>query len=478
MALIWLGDNVKIKPKKKQKPIYLQKKLARLSLMDRQLMLLEDNGFLEVIFITRDKELLESIKRDLEENQWEKKGLRFDFVNIEQLISNLSREEKQNQTEIILNISSEWLVDERIIKSVLETKSYKEEKIENNDSKKSVFIQEDREEFLEKKECQLIKDKFLPIVKMTARGKKSILKQLERKIGKQELINPFEILFLVGLKESYKIINISEIPTYITSMRRDLPIYYYNVKDGKDLSRVKWALVKQTQKGTLDFIAWYFNRPLEYLVVYLIANLPITPNQITVLLNIIAFLVAGCFIASPCLTDSNPLTSKALPWVGFISLIGVNILDGVDGKLARIRGRLTLLGHIEHSFDQLYEQTVYFAACWYCIIITNKPLIPWVLIVVAFLIIDTFNRHVSMQYYNVMRISLADSGKVDRAFRRIDGRRNTYTIHILAFMLLPWKQYLVVSMLVHAAITGIVYAISAIVHLRRADRGIYPEKKE
>jgi hypothetical protein len=83
-----------------------------------------------------------------------------------------------------------------------------------------------------------------------------------------------------------------------------------------------------------------------------------------------------------------------------------------------------------------------------------------------------------MQYYNVMRISLADSGKFDRAFRRVDGRRNIYTIHILIFILLPWKQYLVISMLVHTAITGIIYAIRAIYHLNRADKGIYPKLEE
>ncbi|NPE09521.1 MAG: CDP-alcohol phosphatidyltransferase family protein, partial [Asgard group archaeon] len=218
-----------------------------------------------------------------------------------------------------------------------------------------------------------------------------------------------------------------------------------------------------------------FNRPLENLTVYLIANGPLTPNQITVIVNILAFIVAGCFIASPYLVASHLMLARALPWLAFIGLVGVNILDGVDGKLARIRDKLTLLGHLEHSFDQLYEQTVYFAAMWYSLNITEQKLIPWIILIIAFLIMDTFNRHVSMQYYNVMRISLADSGRLDRMFRRIDGRRNTYTIHFLIFLLIPWKQYLIISMLTHATITSLIYASRAIYHLRRADKGIFPK---
>ncbi len=476
-VLIWFTKRTAIQTKKKHQPIYLQKKLARQSLMDRQLKILEDNGFLEVAFISNEVELLESLKEELKANQWEKEGFTFEFTSQNDLANYLNGSEKQKTNEIILNLSDEWLFDERIIRNLSE-KMLKEMKNENNKQVEFIFIQEDRKEIQREKQHDLVSEEFLPLVGIVTGSQNTISKQLIREGNQEEVNKPLEKIITFGLKKSHKIITMTEMPTYMTSMRRKLPIQYYLVRERKDLAKVKWALTKQTQKGTLDFIAWYFNRPLENLVVYVIANLPVTPNQITILVNIIAFLVAGCFITSPYLLENYELTSRVLPWIGFIGLIVVNILDGVDGKLARIRGRLTLLGYIEHSFDQLYEQTVYFAACWYCLTITSQPLIPWLLLIVAFLIIDTFNRHVSMQYYNVMRISLADSGKIDRAFRRIDGRRNTYTIHILIFFLLPWKQFLVISMLTHATITGIVYATRAIQHLRKADKGIFPEMKK
>jgi phosphatidylglycerophosphate synthase len=476
IALIWFPNNKEVPTKREQQPLYLRKKLARLSLMDRQILQLKDNGFLEIVFISNEEDFLESIKNELMKKQWSENGFKFDFFNPKELVNYIDEREKYNSTDLILNLSGEWLYDKRIIKylseNMLNDKQSKEER-----GKEIVFIQEDREEILKRKQQHLIFNEFLPIIGML-KGKNTIFKQLEEEKGKNELINLFEKLIAISLEEPQKRIQISEIPTYITSMRRELPIRYSVVRGRKELSKAKWLLVKQTQKGTLDFIAWYFNRPLENLTVYLIANGPLTPNQITFIVNILAFIVAGCFIASPYIVTSHLMLARALPWLAFIGLVGVNILDGVDGKLARIRDRLTLLGHLEHSFDQLYEQTVYFAVMWYCLNITEQKLIPWIVLIIAFLIIDTFNRHVSMQYYNVMRVSLADSGRLDRMFRRIDGRRNTYTIHFLIFLLIPWKQYLIISMLIHATITSIIYTSRAIYHLRRADKGIFPKTEE
>jgi phosphatidylglycerophosphate synthase len=474
IALIWFPKNKIIPIKGKQQPIYLQKKLARLSLMDRQLLHLEENGFLEIVFISNEENFLESIKNELMKKQWSEKELKFNFINPKELVNYLDEREKNNSTDLILSLSGEWLYDKRIIEYLSENMLSNKQRTKEEKGNEIAFIQEDREEILKEKQQHLISNEFLPIIGMT-KGKNTVFKQLEKETKKNELTNPFETLFAIGLKEPHKIIQISEIPTYITSMRRELPISYSVIRGRKELSKAKWLLVKQTQKGTLDFIAWYFNRPLENLTVYLIANGPLTPNQITVIVNILAFIVAGCFIASSYLVPSHLMLARALPWLAFIGLIAVNILDGVDGKLARIRDKLTLLGHLEHSFDQLYEQTVYFAAMWYSLNITEQKLIPWILLIIAFLIMDTFNRHVSMQYYNVMRVSLADSGRLDRMFRRIDGRRNTYTIHFLIFLLLPWKQYLIISMLAHATITSIIYTSSAIYHLRRADKGIFPK---
>lgn len=477
-AIIWLPEFSEFKDEMGGKePIILQNKLAKSSVLSRQLQVLEENSFTEIYFVYTSNSMKESIEKKLnqEKHYWHSRNVTFGFCEQRKIHTQMEYWQRMNPEESILNIAAEWLIDNRIIKTILlENRDSKEEQLEVKEQKINL-IREDREEFLDKNISKLQSNALLPIIFLPRGTIQGVVSSTDDSIKNNEQIKTITDLMFLCQKEQHKIILLSSIPTYNPSMRRKVPIYYFVVKKAKDLREVKWSLVKLTQKGTLDFIAWYFNRPLENLTLNLIANGPFTPNHITLFVNIIAFIVAGCFIAAPYLVTNHLMLSKLLPWLAFIGLIVVNILDGVDGKLARIRDKLTLLGHLEHSFDQLYEQTIYFAAMWYCLNITNQNLIPWIFLIISFLIIDTFSRHVSMQYYIVMKISLADSGRLDRIFRRIDGRRNTYTIHFLVFLLIPWKQYLIVSMLVHATITGIIYASRAIYHLNRADKEIFPE---
>ena len=68
-------------------------------------------------------------------------------------------------------------------------------------------------------------------------------------------------------------------------------------------------------------------------------------------------------------------------------------------------------------------------------------------------------------------VSLSDDIKFDRLFRRMDGRRNVYTVYVIACAVVgvPWLA--VILMLAHASLTAAVYAVSAGLSLRALDRG-------
>jgi len=89
----------------------------------------------------------------------------------------------------------------------------------------------------------------------------------------------------------------------------------------------------------------------------------------------------------------------------------------------------------------------------------------------AMLLCDSFARHVSMQFKQVTGVSLADYAPFDRAFRRFDGRRNTYSLHLLLTILLGVPLVALFTMALHAAVTAAVYTIRATLHLRQADQG-------
>jgi CDP-L-myo-inositol myo-inositolphosphotransferase len=251
-------------------------------------------------------------------------------------------------------------------------------------------------------------------------------------------------------------LDVSRLDPYVAGMRRELKPLWFGIETAEERKRCQEALVQGAQKRTLDLLAWYFNRPIENWIIRRIADWPITPNQMSILTNGVAFLATGLFLLGQFLPAS------LLTFV-------VNVMDGLDGKLARVKGMTSKLGNIEHSFDLLYEQSWYIAFAW-ALYVHSKSLLPLIL-GFTLLLFDSFARHVSMQFKQVMGVSLADYAPFDRLFRKFDGRRNIYTIYILVGVLLGVPIYALAGMTVHAAMTALIYAYRAAKHMHAADKG-------
>jgi len=257
-------------------------------------------------------------------------------------------------------------------------------------------------------------------------------------------------------------LDVSSLEVFEPGLKRTLRPMCVVVRDRASWLEAKRALVFRTQKGL--HLTSYLNKPVEDRIVYHLSEHPkVTPNAITVLGNLLAFSVAPLFIIGPQLLGDHGFLLAAL----LAYLVG--IIDGLDGKLARSRGFLTKLGHIEHSFDMLFEQTWYlaFTAGLYLAL----GFLWWVpLLGGAFLVLDSFVRHVYMQFKDTMGLALTAYSPADRAFARIDGRRNIYVLYIIVASALGVPLYALLAMTVHAALTALVYVVRAIKHMRDADR--------
>jgi len=251
--------------------------------------------------------------------------------------------------------------------------------------------------------------------------------------------------------------DVAKIEPYVAEIRRELPTLWFRIESQEDARRCKKALVEGAQKRTLDVLAWYFNRPIESWITYRIADLPITPNLMSVLTYGVAFVVTFLL-----------LSGRLLP--GAILSFAVNVMDGLDGKLARVKGMATKLGQLEHSFDLLYEQSWYASLAW-AVFRLRGDYLPLAIGFVA-LLFDSLARHISMQFRQVMGVALADYAPFDRRFRRFDGRRNIYTIYILLGAIFGVPLYALLAIALHAIVTSAVYAWRAAKHLRAADRGV------
>ena len=409
----------------KNQPFYT-KKLCGVSILERNINILIKNGIRDIFILSNS-----SVDFNDEMNFDNKKFARIIKIsNLNHVKENFNRKKKINaMSNIAVVLDGGVLIDDRIVSSLL---NYEED---------IIFIKGNsiHSNKTDRNQSNILGGKI---------NLKSNEYIFEKKIGSfHDFFNS-----LIFNKTHYH--SSDEISTYKPDMRRDLPLYIYSFHDYQDFKSAKKFLIKRTQKGTLDLIAWYFNRPFENIFVYLFADTKITANHITIFVNILGYFVLFLFLIQYW-------------WIGLFLLIVVNILDGVDGKLARLKNQESIVGHIEHSFDQLYEQAIYVGIGLASYFIIDQFFVIITLIIL--LLSDSFNRHCSMQYKEVMKIELADSSKFDQLFRKFDGRRNIYTLHILIFGIIGQFQLVIFSICIHAIITSIIYSIQAIKHMKKVD---------
>lgn len=254
------------------------------------------------------------------------------------------------------------------------------------------------------------------------------------------------------------VFDIATIDGYVPKLRRDVPPWWIDIDTEADLRRAKRLLVETSSKGASDLLAHYVHAPVENRLVYYLADLRITANQVTVLVNLVAYVVVGLFFFGYL------LPAAILTFV-------VGIMDGLDGKLARVRNQTSRLGVLEHSFDLLFEFSWFIALALYLYRSTGEA--AGLVYCLGIILFVSFYRHTYDQFGKAMGRSLDDSGRFERAFRRVAGRRNLYNIPILASILLGSPLHSLVFIFYHALITAVVYAWRAMKHMRAADRASF-----
>ncbi|MBZ9572104.1 NTP transferase domain-containing protein [Patescibacteria group bacterium] len=225
-----------------------------------------------------------------------------------------------------------------------------------------------------------------------------------------------------------------------------------------DLDRAKRLIIENSQKkrGASDFVAHYFNRPIENAILYYISDWSfITPNRLTIATNILAWFTTYLFFSG-------------FLGLGALLTFAVGIMDGLDGKLARIRWCSTKLGLMEHPFDMLYEFSWLVALALF--LSQSEGLLPITFAAISITFI-AFYRFCYDQFSRAMGVSLDVYGRFERAFRRIAGRRNIYNVYILIGVILGGPLYSLMGILFHSALTAVVYALRAAIHMHAIDSG-------
>lgn len=203
-------------------------------------------------------------------------------------------------------------------------------------------------------------------------------------------------------------LDVADLDRYLADQRRHLRPYWFPALAPGETAAAEETLLDAAQKGALDLPA-RVHAPVERWLVRRLCRWPVTPNQLTLLSNLAAYgatfaLAAGSHAA------------------GLGIALAVGVLDGLDGKQARVKQEETPLGHWEHEFDYLYETSWWAALAW-----SLAPVLPgaWSLFgllfaseLVAKACRGLVRRHTGR--------TMDDCSPLDRGLRLVTGRRNVY----------------------------------------------------
>lgn len=168
---------------------------------------------------------------------------------------------------------------------------------------------------------------------------------------------------------------------------------------------------------TENFLDRIFYRPVGYKIAKALQNTGITPNVITII-SIFVGVSAGVFWWFPY--------NITFAVMGILALIVANILDCVDGQLARLTGIKSQVGRILDGLaGDLWFLMVYIAFVHRLDIQFSTPYDPWIyLLVILISAISHWNQASVTDYYKTLHLLFIsnDKGKEFENSKLIAGR--------------------------------------------------------
>jgi phosphatidylglycerophosphate synthase len=251
-------------------------------------------------------------------------------------------------------------------------------------------------------------------------------------------------------------LDLASLDNYSPSHRGPVPFYVLAVNTPVDAETATRTLIRTAQKRALDLPAVLIDPFFENRLVFWLCNTRVTPNQVTLFTTVLGALIAGLFLNG---------------WLRLGSLLtyAVEVLDGVDGKLARTKLQTSRFGELEHVLDFFIEQAWYLSLTIFLVTSTGRGEVWWIgggLMVCGLL--DNL-----LYYAGQVRLGklLDELGPFDRGFRLIGGRRNIYAwMFVFGF----WAGVAVptlVATLLWAILTVIVHGSRLVYHVSRRSAG-------
>ncbi|MFZ2447129.1 MAG: CDP-alcohol phosphatidyltransferase family protein [Syntrophobacteraceae bacterium] len=245
-----------------------------------------------------------------------------------------------------------------------------------------------------------------------------------------------------GLTQSARLLYPEDIDPFSPEIRGPLRPYFMEVRTASDAKEATRLLVCSQQKHVMDLPAEFIDPPFENALTIRLCDTPVTPNMVTAVGVCVAALVAwlfwnGHFVAGAFLT------------------FAVEILDGVDGKLARTKLHYSKLGHHEDVIDYFCETSWYVSLGVGLSATAGGGLAAFF---AALLVVSDTVDNVLYTFAGKWHGKSIDLfSPFDAAFRRIAGRRNIYNFMFIAGFSLGFANQTFAAVAVWAFITASIH---------------------
>lgn len=249
-------------------------------------------------------------------------------------------------------------------------------------------------------------------------------------------------------------LDVAGLPTFQSDIRRKRRPIWMPCYEPDQLDSAKRAVVASAQKGSLDWPAQWIHAPLENGFVARICETTITPNQLTLITNIAAWTVTWLFLSGHILA-------------GLLGAAVVGVLDGMDGKLARVKLMTSKIGEYEHVFDLVFEYSWWFALGWTLSAgDVASPVFSAAVVLVTCSFVDSMAT-VGFLYWRGRHVgrTLDNYTRTDYLIRKVAGRRNVYIWLMLVGVLLTDPVTAFYAATGWAVVTCVVRGARALIHV-------------
>lgn len=205
-------------------------------------------------------------------------------------------------------------------------------------------------------------------------------------------------------------LDVAAVPGYIASMRRTVRPLWFPAPPAALQPLAERLLLDTAQKGVLDLPA-RVHGPIETFLVARLCRTGITPNQLTV------FAAASAWAATALFATGHV-------GAGLAVALAVGVLDGLDGKQARVKLETSKVGELEHVSDFLFELSWWSALAWH---FHRTGALPWApLLLLALYVAEGLDGVAKLLAKRWSGKMIDDASPVLRRVRLVGGRRNVY----------------------------------------------------